>query len=146
MVEQAQPGSRELSSYKELNLMRKEVIDPLIVTFVSSEDAPALRAHLAAADEGRGHLVLFAHSLSLELAGKLRLGDGDTAIFIPKWFRSKYDPEMKVYHIQEREEEEGGVLEELLVAARPLVGLRVKRNEGWFSSRPLLVLYCDVEG
>ena len=143
-MEQAQPGSREISSYKELNVMRRELVDPLIVTFASSEDAPVLKAHMVAADEGRGRPVQFAHTVSSELAGKLRLEDGETAIFVPRWLRSKNEPEIKTYRLQERQE--GGVLEELVAAARPLVGVRVQRNEGWFNSRPLLVLYCDVEG
>ena len=140
-MEQALPSSHEISSYKKLNILRREAIDPLIFTFASSEENPAMRAHLTLADEARGHPVQFAHSFSQELASRLQLGEGQTAIFTPKWIRSQHDPEMKTHQLEEPE-----TLEELLAAARPLVGLRVKGNEMWFSSQPLLVLYCDVEG
>ena len=158
MMQQARPASREVASRQELSTLRKDILDPLIVTFASNEEDPVLRAHLAAADEGRGQPVLFAHCLSVEVAASYGLGGGDTAIFTPKWFRSQLDPEMKAYRIDvEAGEEEGEgegegegrmskVLEGLLAVSRPLVGVRVKKNEEWFSSRPLLVLYCDVEG
>ena len=236
-MQQALPASREVTSHQELNMLRKETVDPLIVTFASSEDTPVIRAHLATADAGRGHpaALQFAHSLSLEVAASYGLREGDTAIFMPKWLQSQFDPEMKVYNIdvdegkragegedggeqegveggeeqgrvkrgervegeeevgveggeeqgrvkrgerveggeevgvergEERGSVEGGeevgvesgveggeegvernkVLEELLAVSRPLVGLRVKRNEAWFNSRLLLVLYCDLEG
>ena len=164
MMQQARPASREVASRRELSTLRKDILDPLIVTFASNEEDPVLRAHLAAADEGRGQPVLFAHCLSVEVAASYGLGGGDTAIFTPKWFRSQLDPEMKAYRIDveagevegEGEEEGEGegegegrmskVLEGLLAVSRPLVGVRVKKNEEWFSSRPLLVLYCDMEG
>ena len=134
MLEQALPGSQEVTSRKELNKLRKASVDPLIVTFGSNEEAPIIRAHLAAADEGRGHPVQFAHCLSLEVAASLGLAEGDTAIFIPKWFRSEFDSEMKIHHIaseewerREGEEREGegrrDALQRLVAAARPLVGL-----------------------
>lgn len=145
MLQQAQPGSREVTSLKEVSRLRRESLDPLIVSFGSSEDDPVIKAHLAAADEGRGSPVQFAHSLSPELASSYGLAPGASAIFLPKWFRSQYDPEVKVHHIAVTEEA-SDVLQGVLEAARPLVGLRVGENEAWYSTRPLLVLYCDVEG
>ena len=158
MLKQALPGSQEVTSRHDLHSLRRDAVDPLIITFGSSEADPVIRAHLAAADEGRGQPVQFAHSFSPKLAASYELTGGDTAIFIPKWFRSEFDPEMKLYRIsvegeeeEEEEEEEGErrtseVLRDLLEISRPLVGLRIRNNEAWFSSRPLLVLYCDIEG
>lgn len=145
MLQQSLPGSKEVTSLREVSRLRREALDPLIVSFGSSEGDPVIKAHLAAADEGRGSFVQFAHSLSSELASSYGLALGDSAIFVPKWSRSQYDPEFKVHHIAVTEEA-SDVLQGVLEAARPLVGLRVRENEAWYNTHPLLVIYCDVEG
>ena len=129
--------------------MMREIPQPLILSFGSSEEDPVIKAHIVAAEGARVLPVQFAHSLSPGLAQAYGLIAGSTAILIPAWLRTEHDPEVKVHNI-DVEDEGPAVLAGLLAAARPLVGLRVKENEEWFhpgpGSPPLLALYCDMEG
>lgn len=140
------PPSIELDSKKKLERFCKSSPEtPVVIAFPSSDSDPFFEAYNDVARTGLGGLPRFAHSFDPALASQYGLEQGSVGIFIPKVFRSEYEPAVVSYTGSwERENRE--VLESVREAVRPLVGLRNNRNRQLYEDVfPRLVAYLSLE-